>query len=73
MSQEQNYDSSRRGFFKNVGKLAYVAPVILSLKAIPSFAGTGSICDQFTGQERATCENLFGQGGGNGGGGNPNP
>ena len=34
-----NYDESKRKFIKAA---AYVAPAILTLKAIPSFASTGS-------------------------------
>jgi hypothetical protein len=45
MSQEQKYDSSRREFFKKIGKVAYVAPVILTLHATPSFACEGSCSD----------------------------
>ena len=42
MSQKPDYDSSRRAFFKSIGKVAYVAPVILTLHAAPSFACEGS-------------------------------
>lgn len=35
----KNHDESRRKFAK---KLVYVAPAILTLKALPSFAATGS-------------------------------
>jgi hypothetical protein len=35
----KSHDESRRKFAK---KLAYVAPAILTLKAMPSFAATGS-------------------------------
>ncbi len=37
------HDSSKRQFIKAA---AYVAPVILTLKATPSFAGIGSIDDR---------------------------
>jgi hypothetical protein len=60
MSQQQNYDSSRREFFKSVGKLAYVAPVLLTLHATPSFAHQGS-CEP--GENPEDCDD--GGGGGN--------
>ena len=37
-----NYNKSRRDFVK---KSAYAVPVILTLKAAPSFARNGSKCD----------------------------
>ena len=75
MSQKQNddpsrreFDASRRKFFKSVAKVAYVAPVILTLHATPSFAAIGSICGQFHPSQGGNqgkfnqCENLFGTG-----------
>jgi hypothetical protein len=49
--QERKQDDSRRDFVK---KLAYAVPVVVSLKAAPAFARTGS---------------RNGGGGGGGGGG----
>ena len=39
-TKEQNQATTRREFVK---KAVYVAPAILSLKAAPSFAKTGSV------------------------------
>lgn len=36
----QSHDESKRKFVKTVG---YVAPAILTLKAVPAFAATGSV------------------------------
>ena len=62
-SSRRKFDPSRRKFFKKVGKAAYVAPVILTLRATPSFANHGSVCEQFMGQgDYNRCENLPWQG-----------
>ena len=42
MSKKQKDGFSRREFVKGIGKAAYVAPVILTLQAMPSFAAAGS-------------------------------
>lgn len=39
MSNKKDVDTSKRDFVKTA---AYVAPVILSMKALPAFASTGS-------------------------------
>jgi len=46
-SSRREFDPSRRRFFKSVGKAAYVAPIILTLQATPSFANHGSLCEPF--------------------------
>jgi hypothetical protein len=63
-SSRREFDASRRRFFKKLGKAAYVAPVILTLQATPSFAANGSICGQFQNDrgQLNKCESLFGQG-----------
>jgi len=65
-SSRREFDPSRRRFFKSVGKAAYVAPVILTLQATPSFAANGSVCEQFNPDNGGSqgdynqCMNLFG-------------
>lgn len=46
-------DQSRRDFVK---KAAYTAPAVLTLAAVPSFAGNGS------GRVKRKCNNGFGNG-----------
>jgi hypothetical protein len=38
-NKKNGVDNSRRGFIK---KLAYIPPVVMTLKAVPSYATTGS-------------------------------
>ena len=41
------HNKSRRNFIKTAAKVAYVAPVVLSLSATPALAGQGSKrCDR---------------------------
>lgn len=42
MSTNSNHDASRRSFIK---KVTYVAPVVMTLNAVPSYATTGSCRD----------------------------
>lgn len=60
MSRKEEHNASRREFVKGVGKIAYVAPVILTLQAMPSFASAGSgrpqnVCSGLWGQDLAEC------------------
>ena len=55
MSGKHKSGFSRREFVKGIGKVAYVAPVILSLQAMPSFASAGS------GRPQNVCSGLWGQ------------
>ena len=46
---ESKHEQSRRDFLRKVG---YVAPVILTMKALPAIAGLGSNGNNGTGQEK---------------------
>lgn len=49
MMSENKHEQSRRDFLRKVG---YVAPVILTMKALPAIAGIGSHGNNGIGQEK---------------------
>ena len=65
MSGKHKSGFSRREFVKGIGKVAYVAPVILTLQAMPSFASAGSSweskkdCRRLRGDEKKECKDYF--------------